>query len=746
MSLTSDVEARAREFGADLVGVAPAERFANAPPRMSPRGLMPGATRVVVAAIHHPDACVELGGEPTPQDVGPYAVQYWMNAMLDDISFQVARLLEGRGHRALPIAASNIWRYHGYKDLTVDFAPDLAHRYAAVAAGLGEIGWNNLALTPQFGPRNRFVSIVTDAPLEPTPMYDGPPLCDRCGACVDHCPMDTFRKETAGTVRIEIGGRGYEFPDTNKWRCAWAENFSLSLELDPPDAVDERAVLTALERYGQRGGAYGSCLKYCMVPALRTADPAYCRGPRRKKIPADLPPEELLARIEGVFDRRDGAVMAVAPAAEFPADGPVHPELHLPDAASVICLGFHKPPAAGADMDEAVWRAANYAAVDVTRALDLAGHSAVCMTHIADSLVADRLGVFAGGMIFRTVVTSAELPRAQRAAVPEPPLVTAADVRKLCLAAGADLVGVAGLERFAALADALDGRSLTTGLGETVEDRGLMYGPFVPEAAERDTRPRLPEDHLPGARSVIVLGLHLPDASVDTAKVTPAETVGPYVFACYECRRLLIDMACRLVGRLARAGHRAVMADDVCGQASTVKSPRGMLPDMRSNAFAATLAGLATIGRNGSPLTPAYGVRQRFIAVVTDLPLESDPMLQGASPCESCDAPCASACPTGALGGDMVRLEVDGAAFDAPVIDGYACDWAKRLGLSAAEGPQYVGVDSDVPVAPDRTARAAAAAVAGVDWGVQKRHLTIGEECIRVCPAHGKRPGGAAGP
>ena len=106
-----------------------------------------------------------------------------MNPRLDDISFLVARFLEDEGHAALPIAASNIWRYTGYKDLKVDFAPDLAHRYAAVAAGLAEIGWSGLALSPKFGPRQRWVSIVTEAELVPTPMYTGDPLCDRCGLC-----------------------------------------------------------------------------------------------------------------------------------------------------------------------------------------------------------------------------------------------------------------------------------------------------------------------------------------------------------------------------------------------------------------------------------------------------------------------------------------------------------------------------------------------------------------------------------
>lgn len=56
-------------------------------------------------------------------------------------------------------------------------APDLQFhfRLAAVACGLGEMGWSKMFLTPEFGPLQRVAFIFTDAPLEPDPMYSGPP-------------------------------------------------------------------------------------------------------------------------------------------------------------------------------------------------------------------------------------------------------------------------------------------------------------------------------------------------------------------------------------------------------------------------------------------------------------------------------------------------------------------------------------------------------------------------------------------
>ena len=741
---TEAVKAEARRLGADLVGVAPVERFAGAPARMSPQGLLPEARSVVVMAVHHPDAAIELGGEPRPQDVGPYSVQYWMNSRLDDMSYLMARYLEKRGHRALPIAASNIWRYHAYKDLKVDFAPDLVHRYAAVAAGLGEIGWSGLTLTPEFGPRNRFVSVVTDADLEPTPMYDGPALCDRCMACVKHCPTDAFRKEVRGINHLEIGGRHYEFPATNKWRCAWAENFDLNLALEIPGRVDEAVILENLEKYGRHGGEMGSCLKFCMVPQLRYDAPEYCRAPRRRKPTTETSPEKLLARVRGLFDASMMDVMAVGAAQDFPEAGQVHPALHLPDAVSVISLGIREPPgaAANAEIKQTLRRQLRYASYEVDRALDLRGYSAVSGTRIHDTLVAQRLGVFDADVQYATVLTSAPLPRATfrceaagRGGTGAAPSVDA--LRAVAREAGADLVGVFAVDRFEAFRDALLAGRAAPQPGQDVEDRGLIYGPFAPAIVSREAVVKRPEDWLPGARSVIVLGLHLPDTAVDRVKAPPAETAGPYVFVCYESLNLLRDMAMRVVQSLNRAGRRAVPTTDLCALASWVQSPRGLLPDMRANRFAALLAGLATIGVNGCPLTPEYGVRQRFIAIVTDLPLASDPLAAGESACDACDRPCVGACPTSALCGEAAPIKIEGRTFTVPVVDRFACDWAARYALSGGDGGANCGSGVDLGVPQDRSVSALAAAVATADWGVQKRLLTIAEECIRVCPARG---------
>ncbi len=58
----------------------------------------------------------------------------------------------------------------------------------AHAAGLGEIGLGDFFITPQFGIRQRFAFILTDAELEADPVREKS-ICSDCGACAEACPF-----------------------------------------------------------------------------------------------------------------------------------------------------------------------------------------------------------------------------------------------------------------------------------------------------------------------------------------------------------------------------------------------------------------------------------------------------------------------------------------------------------------------------------------------------------------------------
>jgi len=93
----------------------------------------------------------------------------------------MSSIIQRLGYRAYPIPAS---KRIDDKKLVGEFS----HKMAAHLSGLGWIGKSCLLITPEIGPRIRFATLLTNAPLEPTKrvLKKG---CGSCTKCVDICPM-----------------------------------------------------------------------------------------------------------------------------------------------------------------------------------------------------------------------------------------------------------------------------------------------------------------------------------------------------------------------------------------------------------------------------------------------------------------------------------------------------------------------------------------------------------------------------
>ena len=258
-----------------------------------------------------------------------------------------------------------------------------------------------------------------------------------------------------------------------------------------------------------------------------------------------------------------------------------------------------------------------------------------------------------------------------------------------------DLVGIAPAERVDALVPQLqkyfDGEVelIATNKADTI------YKPYEPEIEAVERRVTGTDTYLKNAKSVIMLGLRMPHGSVDITARTPAEAAGPYVFAQYETIMRLRVLAWNLIGRLEEAGFKGAMALDLHNTGSVCWNPRGNYPDAFCNAFAAAAAGLGTVSECGTLVNPEFGSNVRFVAVVTDAPLEYNDILRNvALECADCGERCCAACKTSAFG---KRCEV--MLEDMPLtfrkIDINRCNWAKRYSLVATEGNQYTGWDLD---------------------------------------------------
>jgi epoxyqueuosine reductase len=227
--LTQKVVDTLLEWGADLVGIAPVERFDDAPEGHRPTDFLPECRSVISIALHLFQGMADVWGEwdqPTKTNTPYLFYGYGLtNLETSRMVNRMARLLEYQGYKTLafmPTWISSMTKYFVETINDGKVKAEFSHRHTAVAAGIADFGLNGLALTPEFGAMQRFNSVLTSAELEPTPLYDGPPLClpEACGSkCVKICPTQAFSETELQTCTI--GDKAVEYAVHDDIRCAY---------------------------------------------------------------------------------------------------------------------------------------------------------------------------------------------------------------------------------------------------------------------------------------------------------------------------------------------------------------------------------------------------------------------------------------------------------------------------------------------------------------------------------------------
>src|SRR5262245_1559088 len=189
------VKAKAKEFGADLVGGAegkvldahpPDPRHPQTPSLVTQRD----NKSVIVLAKRH------LTGTARLKDWNERHKQYAAEltlSQLEEASLKLVYFLEDQaGYPGLiipPVHTDAIRNYRAYMEGGTYGALSLVH--AAVEAGLGTLGLNLMLLTPEYGPRVILTAVLTSAELEPDQRLTTP-LClgEECGRCLMACTAD----------------------------------------------------------------------------------------------------------------------------------------------------------------------------------------------------------------------------------------------------------------------------------------------------------------------------------------------------------------------------------------------------------------------------------------------------------------------------------------------------------------------------------------------------------------------------
>ena len=269
----------AKSIRADLIGIAPVERFDELPPEKHPRSIFPEAESVVVVGRRITRGTLRGSEEGTNFHAYRQYGYNWLNdRFLAMSTFQVASFLEDNGYEAVPlpplpsqVPAMGVPVRSGAPAPNVLLDMD----DAAVRAGLGEIGRCGFLLTPQFGPRQRVNMILTDAKLEPTPLLEKR-IClgDKCGRV---CPYDALKDTTPRT----ICGKTMDVAALDVATCRSCRLGSVPnayYDGAPPDRLGSECARTCVENLERAG-----------VLSTRFSSPFRKRPVWKRQLPADDP-------------------------------------------------------------------------------------------------------------------------------------------------------------------------------------------------------------------------------------------------------------------------------------------------------------------------------------------------------------------------------------------------------------------------------------------------------------------------
>ncbi|HOL65944.1 MAG TPA: hypothetical protein PKX93_00620 [bacterium] len=280
---TAQVKEYAKRCGADLVGIASMDRFEGAPKQADPRYIFPDARAMIVMGFRIFRGCLR-GIEEGTFFIAYSSMGYaGINTIYQPVVlWNFCKFLEDEGYEAVPIPNNFSWT-NSFGELNPKWsrpvspekpAPDVfVHlRIAAFCAGLGEIGYSKMFLSPQFGPRQRLAAVLTDAPLEPDALFEGK-ICDRCMLCARDCTGKAIPVDR--TVKVKVAGRTLEWADIDfdicsKYFCGASKEYNPFM-VSPEDEAGFKGdkasqyKLPPQNGYGRALEGARGCIRACMM-------------------------------------------------------------------------------------------------------------------------------------------------------------------------------------------------------------------------------------------------------------------------------------------------------------------------------------------------------------------------------------------------------------------------------------------------------------------------------------------------
>ncbi len=211
----------------DYVGICPASVLDDEPRGRRPVDLLPNAKSVIVfgrrlisGSVQSKFRRMEDGVMNAASSYSAHSFVLAVNQLCMKETYDIAQDLENiYGCCAMPLTNNVLQAVQPEGN----YAPFFADPYkaglpvdlykAAVAAGIGEMGWNHRVITPDAGPRVYLCAIVTSLEFEEYDKpYSGKKLCDPqvCGICSKVCPTHALSADESvewhvGDIKADVG-------------------------------------------------------------------------------------------------------------------------------------------------------------------------------------------------------------------------------------------------------------------------------------------------------------------------------------------------------------------------------------------------------------------------------------------------------------------------------------------------------------------------------------------------------------
>lgn len=258
-SLKREITELAKKMGIDKVGFTTRERLADAPPSGDLTYVLPSAKSAISLAVALDKDAIRafLGKVDQMAHTRDHRASYMK---VIEAGMAIEKLLQEKGFEA-----KALWPNYEYRkgQPFLYMVPPLSHRYVAVAAGIGWLGWSGNVLTAEYGATISLLSIVTSAVLEPDEPMAQRDTCDKCRLCAASCPgyFVSAKEETKVTVagqtyihnkkatnarcEVSCGGANGIRNRESKW-STWSYKI-----LDLPEPGDDKEFMRVVQEYAQ---------------------------------------------------------------------------------------------------------------------------------------------------------------------------------------------------------------------------------------------------------------------------------------------------------------------------------------------------------------------------------------------------------------------------------------------------------------------------------------------------------------